>query len=151
MSSLDLGLIGNCSIGALVDRYGNFVWACMPRFDSEPVFDNLLKNEPVLRGDGIFAIELLDFERAEQRYIDDTAILRTCLYDKHGGGIEIVDFAPRFKQFGRMFRPVMLVRQMRALSGSPRIRFCPGRPWPAAVANPPFPMAATISATSRRT
>ena len=122
MSSLDLGLIGNCSIGALVDRYGNFVWACMPRFDSEPVFDNLLKNEPVLSGDGIFAIELLDFERAEQRYIDDTAILRTCLYDKHGGGIEIVDFAPRFKQFGRMFRPVMLVRQIRALSGSPRIR-----------------------------
>ena len=122
MSSLDLGLIGNCSIGALVDRYGNFVWACMPRFDSEPVFDNLLKNEPVLSGDGIFAIELLDFERAEQRYIDDTAILRTCLYDKHGGAIEIVDFAPRFKQFGRMFRPVMLVRQIRALSGSPRIR-----------------------------
>jgi hypothetical protein len=38
MSSLDLALIGNCSYGALINAMGEVVWACMPRFDSDPVF-----------------------------------------------------------------------------------------------------------------
>ena len=122
MSTLDLALIGNSSYGALIDRYANVVWACLPRFDSEPVFDRLLKDQSPLSGDGVFAIEMLEFARAEQSYLENTAVLSTRLYDKQGNAIEITDFAPRFKQFGRMFRPVTLVRQIRALAGSPRIR-----------------------------
>ena len=42
MSLADLGLIGNCQIAALVDRRGAVVWACLPRFDSPPLFAALL-------------------------------------------------------------------------------------------------------------
>ena len=41
-ASLDLALIGNCAISALVDNRASLVWACLPRFDSPPVFDALL-------------------------------------------------------------------------------------------------------------
>jgi len=42
MSLAELGLIGNCQIAALVDRRGAVVWACLPRFDSPPLFGALL-------------------------------------------------------------------------------------------------------------
>ena len=122
VATLDLALLGNSSFGALIDRCANVVWACLPRFDSEPVFDNLLKDQHPLASGGVFAIEMLEFARAEQSYIENTAIVATRLYDKQANAIEITDFAPRFKQYGRMFRPVTLVRQIRPLSGSPRVR-----------------------------
>jgi hypothetical protein len=31
---LDLAPIGNCTVSALIDRSGNYVWACVPRFRS---------------------------------------------------------------------------------------------------------------------
>ena len=37
-ASLDLGLIGNCSVSALVDAKARIVWCCLPRFDGDPVF-----------------------------------------------------------------------------------------------------------------
>src|SRR5260370_17422795 len=51
-----------------------------------------------------------------------TPILKTRLFDRHAGGVEITAFAPRFEQFGRLFGPVMLMRRVRPISGSPRIR-----------------------------
>lgn len=122
MASLDLAIIGNCSFGALIDTHANVVWACLPRFDSDPAFDQLLRNEPPLTSAGVFAIELLDFAASEQRYLENTAVLVTRLVDAHGNAVEITDFAPRFKQFGRLFRPTTLVRQLRPAAGSPRIR-----------------------------
>lgn len=118
MHNLDLALIGNCTIGALVDARANITWGCFPRFDGDPVFCALLKNSDDY---GFFAVELADCERTEQHYLENTAILVTRLYDRHGGAIEITDFAPRFGQYGRMFRPMMLVRRIKRLSGSPRI------------------------------
>ena len=119
MSNLDLGLIGNCSLGALIDRVGRVVWCCLPRFDGDPVFCNLLDGDS---DEGLFAIEIEDFEHAEQEYIPNTAILLTRLYDRAGAGIEIADFAPRFSHAGRRFRPTTIVRRMRPLAGSPRVR-----------------------------
>ena len=123
MSSLDLALIGNSSVAALLDAQGRVVWSCLPRFDSDPAFCALLRTEdgPQDRG-GLFEVELADLERSEQSYIAHTPILKTRLYDRHGGGVEITDFAPRFRQFGRLFCPVMLLRQIRPIAGSPRIR-----------------------------
>jgi GH15 family glucan-1,4-alpha-glucosidase len=118
MHNLDLALIGNCTIGALVDARANITWGCFPRFDGDPVFCALLKDSDDY---GFFAVELADCERTEQQYLENTAILVTRLYDRHGGAIEITDFAPRFGQYGRMFRPMMLVRRIKRLSGSPRI------------------------------
>jgi len=123
VSGLDLALIGNSSVAALLDARARIVWCCLPRFDSDPAFCALLRpeNGPEDRA-GVFEVDLADFERSEQSYIAHTPILRTRLYDRHGGGVEITDLAPRFQQFGRLFYPVMLVRQIRPLSGSPRIR-----------------------------
>jgi GH15 family glucan-1,4-alpha-glucosidase len=95
------------------------VWGCIPTFDGDPAFCALL--QPRIDG-GDWAIELQDFDRAEQHYIPNTAVLRTVLFDRHGGAVELVDFAPRWRQLGRVYRPVMLVRHLRPLSGSPRIR-----------------------------
>lgn len=114
----DLALIGNCTIGALVDGMGRIVWGCFPRFDGDPTFCSLLREDHEL---GVFGIEIADFDRAEQQYLDNTAVLVTRLYDRHGGGVEITDFAPRFGQYGRMFRPMMLVRRLRRIGVSPRL------------------------------
>lgn len=118
MKNLDLALIGNCTVGALVDAHANIVWGCFPRFDGDPVFCALLKD---LDDYGFFSLELHDCERTEQEYLENTAILVTRLYDQHGGVIEVTDFAPRFGQHGRRFRPMMLVRRIRRLDGSPRV------------------------------
>ena len=48
-ASLDLGVIGNCSIAALIDRHARIVWGCFPRFDRDPVFCALIDNQA---GDG---------------------------------------------------------------------------------------------------
>ncbi len=121
MSGLDLGLIGNCCIGALVDNRGRIVWCCLPRFDGDPVFHALLGAPAEAPDDGVFAIELDDLVASHQEYIPNTAVLRTVL--KGGSGeLEIIDFVPRFKWRDRSFRPQMLVRRVRPLSGSPRIR-----------------------------
>ena len=122
MTSLDLALIGNSSVAALIDANGTIVWSCLPRFDSDAVFCSLLRDGRGADDHGFFEVELADFARAEQAYIAHTPILKTRLFDRHGGGVEITDLAPRFEQFGRLFCPVMLMRQVRPISGSPRIR-----------------------------
>ncbi len=121
MNSLDLALIGNCSVGALVDDRAEMVWACLPRFDGDPLFCSLLRERGGPADFGYFAVDLADFERAEQAYLENTAILVTRLFDRHGGCVEVTDFAPRFGRYGRTFKPMMLIRRLKRLSGSPRI------------------------------
>jgi len=118
MRTLDLALIGNGSVGALVDARANITWGCFPRFDGDPWFCTLLKDA---NDYGFFAVELADYERSEQHYLENTAILVTRLFDCNGGAVEVTDFAPRFGQYGRLFRPMMLVRRIRRLDGSPRL------------------------------
>lgn len=117
--SLDLGLVGNGTFGALFDARARLVWSCLPAFDGDPAFCALLSPH---EGHGDWSIELEEFERSEQSYIENTAILRTVLFDRHGAAIEITDFAPRWRQHERFYRPVMLMRRVRLVSGSPRIR-----------------------------
>jgi len=120
MATLDLGIIGNGSIAALVDGAARIVWGCVPAFDGDPAFCALLS--PTIGASGDYAIELQDCVATEQRYLPNTAVLRTVLRDANGGAIEITDFAPRWRHHERFFRPVMLMRRLRRLSGSPRIR-----------------------------
>lgn len=125
MHTLNLGLVGNCSISALIDPLGEVVWSCFPRFDGDPIFCSLLSHDGdavASRQQGFYRIELVDCVRSEQHYLENTAVLVTRLFDTHGGAIEITDFCPRFLQFGRLFRPMMLVRMVKPLAGSPRIR-----------------------------
>ncbi|MCC6241933.1 MAG: glycoside hydrolase family 15 protein [Gemmatimonadaceae bacterium] len=122
MQTLDLGLIGNGAISALINERGDVVWACLPRFDSEPVFSSLVHDPPSEDGDGRFSIDIAELQSTEQAYVENTAVLVTRLTDRSGGVVEISDFAPRFEQFGRVFCPTMLIRQVRRIAGHPRIR-----------------------------
>jgi GH15 family glucan-1,4-alpha-glucosidase len=94
----------------------------MPQLDSDPVFCNLLRRDDEADLPGHFGIELADFTRSEQAYLKNTAILCTTLYDRHGGAVRITDVAPRYPYVGRMFAPMMLLRRVEPLAGSPRIR-----------------------------
>ncbi len=120
MSTLDLAIIGNCQTAALVDRQGRIVWSCYPGFDGDPVFCDLLGNNEQ-RATGFFDVMLEDLESTEQTYLTNTPILETVLRDRHGGAVKIVDFAPRFRQFDRHFRPTTIVRYVEPLEGSPRV------------------------------
>jgi GH15 family glucan-1,4-alpha-glucosidase len=122
VTSLDLALIGNGTIGALINPQGDIVWACFPRFDGDPAFCALLQERTPERDFGSFSVELLEGVRQEQEYLVNTPILVTRLYDRHGACVEMTDFAPRFRQYGRMFCPMTLVRQIRRVAGNPRVR-----------------------------
>ncbi|MEM9122653.1 MAG: glycoside hydrolase family 15 protein, partial [Pseudomonadota bacterium] len=119
-ADLNLGLIGNGSFGALVDRGGRIVWCCLPRFDGDPVFHSLL-GSPDGTDTGFFDIAVQNQVSSEQAYDENTAILRTRLTDAQGQVLEIVDFAPRFDARERTFRPLMMVRRLRPIHGAPRI------------------------------
>ncbi len=124
MKTLDLGVVGNGAIGALVTAAGEICWACLPRPDGDPVFCSLLRDGSRRRDDqdfGYFAVELLECADVEQTYVENTAILVTRLATATGDCVEIVDFAPRFPLHGREFRPAMLIRSVRCVAGSPRV------------------------------
>lgn len=116
--SLDLGLIGNCAYQALITPAANVAWLCWPRFDSSFVFGGLIGGE----AGGEFSIRPDDAEfSTEQSYRRNTNILETeFCWGEHA--FRVTDFAPRFHQFGRYFKPTMLVRRLQALRGHPRIR-----------------------------
>ncbi|CAA7620757.1 glycoside hydrolase family 15 protein [Magnetospirillum sp. SS-4] len=123
MNTLELGAIGNCTIAALIDARATIVWACFPRLDGDAAFSALLNDHVGGDGgrDGAFSLELADQLHADQAYLPNSAILRTTLYDRHGGVVEITDFAPRFAQHERMFRPPMIVRRITPTQGRPRL------------------------------
>ena len=54
-------------------------------------------------------------------YVRNTAIVVTELTDSDGGAVRITDFAPRFQNYGRTFRPPQLVRIVEPIAGMPRI------------------------------
>ncbi len=113
----DLGLIGNCQYSALVERNGSVVWCCLPRFDSDPVFSTLLD----AREGGHFQVGPADGSPGVQRYLDNTNVLETT-FDTPDGGVRLIDFAPRFHQYDRTFRPMQLIRIVEPIVGTPRIR-----------------------------
>ena len=73
-ASLDLGVTGNCIISALIDREARVVWSCLPRLDGDPVFHALV-DDGAANGRGAWSIELAGFERSEQEYVGNTAVL----------------------------------------------------------------------------
>lgn len=118
-TQLDLAVIGNSRIGALIDTEASIVWCCVPRFDGDPVFCALMDDGA---SEGRFDVALVDGRVVEQDYVRNTAVLRSVLADAGGNQVEVIDFAPRFTLRGRTFAPVTLVRIVRPLAGRPRVR-----------------------------
>ena len=111
-----LGIIGNCSYSALL-REGSVEWLCWPRPDSSFLFGPLLDRD---RG-GVFTVEGIDAQEVRQEYVENTNVLRT-VFSGVDGSFELIDFAPRFLLYDRSFKPSMLVRILRPLSGEPKAR-----------------------------
>jgi GH15 family glucan-1,4-alpha-glucosidase len=121
MISLDLAVVGNSNVAALIDRAARIVWMSWPRSGCDPVFCALLDGETP--ESGYFAIEFVEETvEAEQSYERNTAIVRTVLRSSSGAAFAVTDFAPRFRQFGRMHRPPMIIRRLERLEGLCRIR-----------------------------
>ncbi|MCB5946017.1 glycoside hydrolase family 15 protein [Acidocella sp. KAb 2-4] len=119
MPDLDLAVIGNGSIASLIDRDGAHQWCCWPRLDGDPIFHRLLGTDPQA---GSFAITLDRQCASSQRYLPNTAIVETILQDEAGNALRILDFCPRFRHYGRIFRPPMMIRRIEPLSGMPRVK-----------------------------
>jgi GH15 family glucan-1,4-alpha-glucosidase len=132
-TSLDLAVVGNGTVGMLIDKKGDYVWGCLPHLAADPSFCSLL--EPTLEGHGVCNIELDGMVSSEQHYLPNTAVLSTTLYAGDGSTVEIIDFSPRFNRWDRLYHPVMFIRQIRPLSGDPRltIRVRPLSEWGALV------------------
>ena len=114
----DLGLIGNCAYQALIDTKGDIQWLCWPKFDSSFVFGGLLdKNKG-----GAFSIQPdRPVHKTKQYYIKNTNVLCTEVVAEDGK-YRITDFAPRFENYDRHFRPLMLVRKIEPLKSVPKIK-----------------------------
>ena len=120
--SLDVAVIGNGNLSALIDRSGAIVWMCWPRVDGDPVFCALIDGEAPQ--DGYFSI-VFDGDgkvEAEQSYLRNTAVVKTILRAENGAAFSITDFTPRFLRFDRMFNPPTIVRIIEPVSGLCRIR-----------------------------
>jgi GH15 family glucan-1,4-alpha-glucosidase len=111
---------GSAGETALIDRNARIVWYCLPRFDGDPVFHQLMGVPNGRHIDGAFSVEMEDVQETEQTYVENTAIVRTVLKGS-SGAVEIIDFAPRYESRGRAYRPQTLVRRIRPLAGTPHV------------------------------
>ena len=120
MSDLNLAVIGNCCVASLISRTARHVWHCFPRLDGDPVFNALVRgNDPQT---GFMDVVPRSLASSEQRYLRNSAVVETLLTDADGSVVRVIDFAPRFKRFGRVFRPPMLVRRLEPVAGRPFVR-----------------------------
>src|ERR1700690_1330968 len=118
-SDLDLAVIGNCQVAALIDRRGRIVWMCLPKPDADPVFCALLRREGGDSVSGVFAVDLHDMAEAKRRYGRNTALVETTLTDAKGHSPKIPVFCPCFRSGGRIFRPLAVVRVVEPIKGRP--------------------------------
>ncbi len=116
--NLDLALIGNSCVAALVDRDARIVWWCFPYFDSDPVFSRLLAGD---EEKGFCDITVAGLVKTKSHYMRNTAIVETIMTDAHGAKLRVADFAPRLDRFEREYRPPQIIRRIEPLAGLPRI------------------------------
>ena len=115
---LDLAVIGNCRIAALMDARGRILWWCFPRFDADPVFSRLLAGH---EEKGFCDVVMEGAVAWEAGYLRNTAIVETTIRDASGNAFRITDFTPRFKRFERVFNPPQIFRRIEPVAGLPRI------------------------------
>src|SRR5690606_32118280 len=111
-----LGLVGNCSYIAYVDTQAHVKWMCLPRFDDSFVFRSLLDKERVSE----ILIRPVGKFKSIQYYININNVLCT-EFTCSTGSFRVIDCAPRFQQYERFYRPLMLVRKLEVLKGNPYV------------------------------
>ncbi len=113
----DYGVIGNCAFTAHVHTSTNIAWMCWPKFDSSFIFGGLLDEN---RGGEFSITPVSGIQSSSQNYIDNTNVLVTEI-ECSSGTYRVTDFAPRFGQLDRYFKPLMLIRKIERISGSPKV------------------------------
>jgi glucoamylase len=114
-----MGIVGNCSYLAYIDTQANVKWMCLPRFDSSFIFGSLLDEK---KG-GEFSVLPVGKYSSHQYYLSNTNVLCTEFHTERGK-FRVVDCAPRFNLFERVFRPLMLVRKIELIEGDPAVKVC---------------------------
>lgn len=115
----NMGIVGNCSFLAYIDTDANVRWMCMPRFDSSFIFGSLLDSK---KG-GEFSICPSGRYTSQQHYVNNSNVLCTEFHTERGK-FRVVDCAPRFQNFERIFRPLMLIRKIELIDGDPAVSVC---------------------------
>ncbi|MGE0770105.1 MAG: glycoside hydrolase family 15 protein [Cyclobacteriaceae bacterium] len=115
----NMGIVGNCSFLAYIDTDANVRWMCMPRFDSSFIFGSLLDSK---KG-GEFSICPSGKYTSQQHYVNNSNVLCTEFHTERGK-FRVVDCAPRFQNFERIFRPLMLIRKIELIDGDPAVSVC---------------------------
>jgi GH15 family glucan-1,4-alpha-glucosidase len=113
----ETGIIGNCGFLAHVNKNTNIDWLCWPQFDSTFIFGGLLD----AKKGGEFNIRPEGNYTSNQYYLENTNVLITEITLANGESYRVTDFAPRFFEHQRYYKPLMLVRKVEAIEGSPRI------------------------------
>ena len=111
------GVIGNCAYIAHVEKNTNINWMCWPRFDDSFIFGSLLDDE---KGGSFSILPPTEEYQTKQYYIENTNVLCTEI-SYSDGAYRVTDFAPRFYQYDRYYKPLMLVRKIERLSGNPQL------------------------------
>jgi GH15 family glucan-1,4-alpha-glucosidase len=112
------GMIGNCTSAALISKEAGIDWLCLPFFDSPSVFARILDQHH----GGYFQITGVGTTDMHQRYVDDTAVLKT-VFETEYGSFEINDYMPRFPVgYKDYYCPSEVHRSIRVLAGTPRIQ-----------------------------
>lgn len=116
----DYAVIGDCHGAALVARDGRIDWACLGRFDADPLFCRLL-NGP---GGGCLETRPTGPFDVTRRYLPGTNILQTTFETEHGVA-RLTDFLPVGRREGAglhdyvtLAAPGCLVRVVEGLRGT---------------------------------
>ncbi|ERJ57279.1 glycoside hydrolase family 15 protein [Sphingobacterium paucimobilis] len=112
------GIIGNCAYIAHVGKDSNINWLCWPSFEDSFVFGTLLDEH---KGGRFSITPPGDILHSSQHYIENTNILCTTI-ESAEGSYRITDFAPRFEQYERYYKPLVLIRKIEPISGHPKVR-----------------------------
>lgn len=116
MHKYEYGAVGNGSFIALIDTAADVRWLCWPKFDSSFVFGGLIDED----AGGCFRIHPDGKYGSRQYYRQNTNVLVT-EFRSSSGSFRVIDCAPRFMRYDRYYKPLMLVRKLEVLSGTPRI------------------------------
>lgn len=113
-----MGVVGNCAFMSYINDKADVKWLCWPKFDSSFVFGGLLDSQ---KGGNFQVQPYSNNYKSTQSYIENTNVLRT-EFESDSSKFRVTDFAPRFYQNERYYKPLMLVRKIEPLVGTPRIR-----------------------------
>ena len=117
MRKYDYGAVGNGSFIALIGTDADVKWLCWPKFDSSFVFGGLIDEEM----GGCFSVQPDGKYKTHQYYRKNTNVLVT-EFQCSSGSFRVIDCAPRFLRYSRYYKPLMLLRKIELIAGTPQVK-----------------------------